>query len=125
MRIFGYELKKIFNWKLMLVLVIFTGLFYNMFLDFYLGKNYLNGHPGSEDYEIGKMLVTKYGTTLDKAELQDFIRTGCQKNRQEINSRILKSKVFQDAKVPRWNNLRTWKQKQIQKMPQMHKTNCI
>ena len=99
MRILGYELKKIFNWKLLLFMVVFTGLFYNMFLSFYLTKYYPSGHPSAEDYEIGKMLVTKYGPTLDQAELQDFIHTDCQKNRQEMNDRIRKSKVFQDAKV--------------------------
>ncbi|MCH4239579.1 MAG: hypothetical protein LKF71_04855, partial [Oscillospiraceae bacterium] len=93
MRIFGYELKKILNWKILLVLVLFTALFYFMFLNSDLMKYYPNGHPAAEDYEIGKMLVTKYGTTLDKAELQDFIRTGCQKTRQEMDSRIAKSKV--------------------------------
>ncbi|MCH4239580.1 MAG: hypothetical protein LKF71_04860 [Oscillospiraceae bacterium] len=96
MHILGYELKKIFNWKLLLFMVAFTGLFCNMFLNFDLDYQ---GHPPIEDYEIGKIMVNKYGPTLDQAELQDFIHTDYQKARQEINSRIAKSKAFQDAKV--------------------------
>jgi hypothetical protein len=71
-RIILCELKKIWNPKTVAVAVLLSGMFYVMFLSFYIG-NYPNGHPHAEDVALCTALTLKYGPTLEPGELEEFI----------------------------------------------------
>lgn len=98
MRIFWNELKKLLNWKLLLILLLFSGLFYWMFLNFDF-KYYPNGHPSTECLVLRKMMVAKYGLTIDKAEQKEFETVDYQAIKKAANRELAGMKAFRDAKI--------------------------
>lgn len=99
MRIFWNEFKKLFNWKLLVLLVIFSGLFYYMFLSFDLLTCYPNGHPAAESLEIGKEMLKKYGPTMDKTEQKEFETVDFRAIRQAANRKLAAIPAFREAGV--------------------------
>lgn len=98
MRIFWNELKKLLNWKLLLILLLFSGLFYWMFLNFDF-KYYPNGHPSTECLVLRKMMVAKYGLTIDKAEQKEFETVDYQAIKKAANRELAGMKAFRDARI--------------------------
>ena len=99
MRIFRNELQKLLNWKLLLLLTVFTGLFYYMFLNFNLINFYPNGHPTAESLEIGKRMLEKYGLTIDAQEREEFETVDYPAIKQEANRKLAGIKEFREAKI--------------------------
>lgn len=98
MRIFRSELKKLLNWRLLLILCLFTGLFYFMFLEFYL-YSYPDGHPRTESVELGKELVEKYGPSLDVAEQKEFKTVDYPAIKRAADRRLAGIEEFREAKI--------------------------
>lgn len=99
MRIFRNELKKLLNWKLLLLLAVFTGLFYYMFLNFNLIDCYPNGHPATESLEIGKRMLGKYGPIIDAEEQKEFETVDYPAIKQEANRELAGIKEFREARI--------------------------
>ncbi len=98
MRIFRNELKKLLNWRLLLILAIFTGLFYFMFLNFYL-NDYRSGHPSTESVELGRQMAEKYGPSLDAAEQKKFETVDYPAIKNAASRELAGIKEFRDAGI--------------------------
>ena len=99
MRIFGNELKKLLDWKLLLLLAVFTGLFYYMFLNFDLVNYYPNGHAAAESLELGKRILAKYGPTIDRTEQKEFESVDYPAIKQAADRELAGIKEFREAKI--------------------------
>lgn len=71
MRIILNEIKKIFNLKTILILILGIGILYEVFPAFYV-KYFPNGQPTTGIYDSMKEMQLKYGNTLDEEEFKDF-----------------------------------------------------
>jgi hypothetical protein len=72
MRILWGEVKKIWNWKNLLIIAVVCALFYNIFMSDQI-KYYKNGYPVTSDIEYAEEITRRYGNSLTDEELQDFI----------------------------------------------------
>ena len=71
MRIILNEIKKIFNLKTVLILILGIGILYKIFPEFYV-KYFPNGQPTTGIYDSMKEMQLKYGNSLDEEEFKDF-----------------------------------------------------
>ncbi|MCH4239205.1 MAG: ABC transporter permease [Oscillospiraceae bacterium] len=95
MRIFGYELKKILNWKILLVLVLFTILYV---VSTPLGNlTYSNDMYG--EISVCRILLQKYGTEMDTGEQKDFEHTILPELKKEANQRLATIPTLQKTGV--------------------------
>lgn len=99
MKIIGYELKKIFNWRILMILLIFTVLFYHFYLHTCLTSDFDNGHPSTERCEAGIELMQKYGVEISPAEQRDFANVSFPKSKDAVNKLILGLPDFQKAGI--------------------------
>lgn len=97
MRVFRYELKKLLNWKLLLALILFSGIFYKLFLSTYLHDTYI-GSCGLNEIRAGQVLLQKYGTTINKSEEKDF-EAYIAGEKAKLNAKISGLKDFKAAKI--------------------------
>lgn len=95
MQIFWNELRKILNWRMLVILLVFTGLYYNLAM-----KNSL-AYSAADLAEIqtGQAMLQKYGTSMDSAEQDDFENTIFKDMKQKVNQQIAGMKAFQDAHI--------------------------
>ena len=98
MGIFKNELKKLLNWKLLLILVLFSGLFYYMFFRVDL-NDYPAGHPSAESLELAKMALKKYGLRIDEAEQKKIKTVDYPAIKQAADQELAGIKAFRDAKI--------------------------
>jgi hypothetical protein len=97
MRVFGYELKKLLNWKLLLVLILFSGLFYKLCISFYLNVTYC-GSGGIGEIRASQVLLQKYGTTINKSEEKD-LEAYIAGEKAKLNGKISGLKDFKAEKI--------------------------
>ncbi|MCM3715381.1 hypothetical protein M3202_15015 [Alkalihalobacillus oceani] len=71
MRIFLYELKKLFTWKIMLLLFIVASLFYQLFISFYF-DHFPNGRPNGDSHLVLIEMREDYGRFFDEEEFVHF-----------------------------------------------------
>ena len=96
MRIFFNEFKKLLDWKVLLILFLFTVFFYFSAVKPFLA---LDGHSQTETYELGKRIAEKYGSSLDAQEQKEFENIDFPAIRQAANREIAKIPAFRDAKI--------------------------
>ena len=73
MRILWNEVKKIFTWKTMLLLLFINCLLYFLLIEFYI-EHFTSGSD-IYSYNLGVEMVEKYGATMDEDEFIDFKKT--------------------------------------------------
>jgi hypothetical protein len=71
MRIFLYELKKIWSPALLLIIVAACAVMYYIFLYFNI-EYFPNGHPGTERHAWIVQMIERYGTTLEPDEFDEW-----------------------------------------------------
>lgn len=71
MQILIHEIKKILNWKILLVLAFVNVILYYFLIAFDI-RYFPNGRPELDSYRIGVEMVENYGPEMDEAELADF-----------------------------------------------------
>ncbi|MGM8365432.1 hypothetical protein ACLIBG_08090 [Virgibacillus sp. W0181] len=71
MRLIGYELKKIFTFKLLVLLGIVGFILYSMLLEFEF-THFPNGRPATDTYNISVKMVEQFGEDMDKSEYKLF-----------------------------------------------------
>jgi len=71
MRIIFNEIKKVFNVKMIVLIMFISLIIYNLFLSFGL-KYFPNGRPEGDYYKISVQMLKDYGTTMDKKEFLNF-----------------------------------------------------
>lgn len=72
MNIILNELKKIFNIKSIILLLLINIIMYFMFIEFDI-KYFPNGRPATDDYNIFVEMADEYGKFMDEVEFEDFI----------------------------------------------------
>ncbi len=73
-RLFLYEMKKIFSWKLILLVLLVNLLMFKVLLEFDL-EYFPNGRPAGDDFKIEQHIISKYGATMDEEEFLDLQAT--------------------------------------------------
>lgn len=71
MRLFGMELKKIFSWKLVLLIAVVNFLLFYLRLEFEL-EHFPNGRPATDLFGIEQQLIPEYGARIDENEFLEI-----------------------------------------------------
>lgn len=71
MRIIWNELKKILTLKIVLLLVLVSAIFYQLFIMFDF-EFFPNGRPSADTFKVGEEMMAKYGQFMDEKEFEDF-----------------------------------------------------
>ncbi|MBT2639799.1 hypothetical protein [Bacillus sp. ISL-39] len=71
MRIIWNELKKILTLKIILLLVLVSAIFYQLFIMFDF-EYFPNGRPAGDTFKVGEEMMAKYGQFMDEKEFEDF-----------------------------------------------------
>jgi hypothetical protein len=98
MRIVLYEMKKIWNIKLLLIITVLCALFYLMFLEFNI-KHFPNGHPETEELDYSIQMMERYGLTLKENEFSDFILSNRETLIFEAEAYIKSMPIFAEAAI--------------------------
>lgn len=98
MNIVLYEMKKIWNLKLLLIIVTLCALFFFLFMDFYI-VYYPNGHPETEAVNYATQMIDQYGLSLDRKEYDEFIKKEEADIYSKIETYIKTNSIFSDAKI--------------------------
>ena len=72
MKIILYEMKKIWNWKIIGIILIFVTLFYHLFLS-YTVENFRNSHPSIERHDFSVEMTERYGPSITGEEIEQFV----------------------------------------------------
>ncbi|WLD94674.1 hypothetical protein [Alkalihalobacillus sp. AL-G] len=71
MRIVGYEIRKLLNWKVLGLVLLISLLFFEMFLRFNF-EVFPNGRPTLDHFNVSKQMIDKYGNEMDETEFKNF-----------------------------------------------------
>lgn len=74
MRIISYEIKKLLNWKVLVLVFLISLLFVELFIRFEF-EHFPNGRPMGDGFKISQQMIEKYGQEMDETEFQDFKNT--------------------------------------------------
>ncbi|AEB74978.1 hypothetical protein ADU80_09520 [Clostridium botulinum] len=97
MRVIFDEIKKIFNPKMVFLLIIINILMYFMFIEFSI-KYFPNGRPEGDIFRVVTEMRKKYGTHIDNKEFQDFKNIYNEKLK-EVNKYIKENKEFKKCNI--------------------------
>lgn len=98
MRMVWYELRKIWNSRILLVVALLCTLFYWLFMSFYIDF-FPNGHPATEKFEYSNELLDRYGPTLEEDEYVEFISANREKVIAEMERYIKSNPVFANVGI--------------------------
>lgn len=73
MQIFWMEMKKIFSWKMITLIVFVNVVLYFLLFDFDI-KYFPNGRPSLDHFKIEQQVIPKYGADVDEQEYADFVK---------------------------------------------------
>ena len=71
MSIFLNEIKKIFSWKTILLIVVINILLFKMLIEFDI-KHFPNGRPFGDMFKIEQEIIQIYGSDVSEDEIKDF-----------------------------------------------------
>ncbi|CAH1203846.1 hypothetical protein PAECIP111893_02089 [Paenibacillus plantiphilus] len=97
MRILFHEIKKIFTWRILLLLVIANAVLFFLRIEFHI-SHFPNGRPSLDSYRIGIEMISKYGNDMDEEDRRDFKKT-YEVQVQEANQYLQSNKEFAEAGV--------------------------
>jgi hypothetical protein len=72
MKVFFHEIRKIWRWPILLFIVAFCALFYQVFMSYYIVHFYPSNHPRAELYDLSVFMLENYGETLEPQEFDEF-----------------------------------------------------
>lgn len=111
MQIIINEMKKILNWKILLVLAFVNVSLYYFLIEFDI-QYFPNGRPALDSYRIGVEMIENYGAEMNETELADFK----EKYRQEVQKadQFLQSRQdAQDVGVTSYEEFRNMDKRKI------------
>lgn len=97
MTIIVNEIKQIFTLKKVLLMVLITGLFYFLFISFYI-SHFPNGRPALDEYRISIEMLENYGLYMNEAEFLDF-KAGYERQINEANEYLQSREDFVKAGI--------------------------
>ncbi|MFC4401961.1 hypothetical protein [Gracilibacillus xinjiangensis] len=71
MKIIIYEIKKLFHWKVVTLVLLLSFFFYQFFMEFEF-THFPNGRPTTDHFLIAKDMIADYGNEMDETEFKDF-----------------------------------------------------
>ncbi|MBU3216614.1 hypothetical protein LL033_17610 [Clostridium estertheticum] len=71
MRIIFNEIKKVFNVKIIVLIMFISLIIYYLFISFNF-RYFPNGRPNKDEYNISVQMLKDYGTSMDKKEFLNF-----------------------------------------------------
>jgi len=98
MRIVLYEMKKLWNVKLLMVIALLCALFYSIFLESYI-TYFSNGHSKTEEIEYSIEMTQRYGPTLEADEYTEFITKKRKELISEAETYIKNMPIFSEAGI--------------------------
>ena len=98
MRIILYEMKKIWNIKLIIIIAVLCALYYYMFIDFNV-KHFPNGHPVTEEVNFSIQMIEQFGLSMEEDEFSDFIQSTREELITEAETYINDIPIFAEAKI--------------------------
>lgn len=104
MRIFLHELKKIFTWRMILLLLFVNTILFFLLIEFHI-TYFPNGRPALDLYNVGVEMVEKYGVDMKEEEFQDFIKT-YELKVKEADEFLQSRKEFVDANLDSYEKFR-------------------
>lgn len=104
MRILLHELKKIFTWKILLILLIVNSVLYFLLIEFEI-THFPNGRPALDSYRISIEMIEKYGPTMEEEEFIDFVHVYEEKV-EEANKWIQARQDFAAANIDSYEKYR-------------------
>ena len=103
MRIILYECKKILRLPLLIILILFTLLFYNLFMN---SQHYPNDNADLVAQEdLAHILMDKYQTSLPYSEM-GILQEIKQQQFETLDSLVQNNEVLQNAGIKSWQQLR-------------------
>lgn len=104
MQIIFNEMKKILNWKMIVLLLLINLIVYYLFIEFHLTV-FPNGRPELDYYRIGIEMVDNYGEKMNEEEFVDF-KKRYDEQLQEANEYLQSKKEFKDAGIHTYEDFR-------------------
>ena len=111
MRVVCNELKKIWNWKILGVLVIVCVLFYIMFMSYHV-EYYRGNHEQAESIYYAEELVRLYGTSVTPEEFSDYITKERDRLISEAETYIQTLPVFAQAGIYSYADYETFQERE-------------
>ena len=102
MRIIYNECKKVFRPSIIIILIIVTVLYYQVYMMFEI-EHFPNGHPAIEDYELGLEYLERFGTSIDKKELEEI--KAMYNNIVSQLDEIVQDQKLEEYNITNWNEL--------------------
>lgn len=103
MGIIKNELKKIFNIKSLLVVLVISFVIYNMFIKFYI-EIFPNGRPTLDVYDIAKKFVEEEGINTSEVGIDYFLELK-EKYREEANNYLLNNATAKELGITTYEEL--------------------
>ncbi len=97
MRIIKNELKKIFNIKSLLVLLVIGFIIYDMFIRFHI-EYFPNGRPAGDIYDIAKEFIEEEGINASEVGIDYFLNLK-EKYENEANNYLLNNSVAKELGI--------------------------
>lgn len=119
MRIIINEIKKIFNPKMVFLLVLINLIMYFLFVQFYIDY-FPNGRPEGDIYKIVIEMKQKYGTHMDGEEFNDFKKTYDEKLK-EVNKYIQGDNRFKKCGIKTYKEFLELRDKEFHNQDKMAK----
>lgn len=113
MRIVLYEMKKIWNWKIIVLLIIITTLFYQMFL-YYPIEEFRNNHPHIEGHDLSVEMVERYGSNITEEQLSEFVTEKQSLSESEFNLIVESNPIFEEAGIKNYEDYYLLSQKNFE-----------
>lgn len=71
MKLFFYELRKIFSWKLLVLILLVNVILFKLLIEFDLDY-FPNGRPTGDHFDIEQQIIPMFGAEWDDEELSEF-----------------------------------------------------
>ncbi|MBA2872253.1 ABC-type multidrug transport system fused ATPase/permease subunit [Anoxybacillus calidus] len=105
MRIILYELKKLFQLKMVCLLFIISFIFYRHFIHFDL-EHFPNGRPALDSYHISMEMIEQYGYQMNQEEFEHFKKV-YEKERAAADAYLQARQEYVDAGLDTYEKFRT------------------
>lgn len=115
-----YEMKKIWDWKIIAILIIIATLFYQIFL-YYPIEEFRNNHPHIESHDLAVEMVERYGSTITEEELSEFILVKESLTESEFNLLLESTPAFEEAGIKNYEDYYLFNQKSFDKPKEVTK----
>jgi len=104
-RIILYELKKIFQLKMVCLLFIISFIFYQLFINFYF-EYFPNGRPALDSYHISMKMIEQYGYQMNQEEFEHFKKV-YEKEKVAADAYLQARQEYVDAGLDTYEKFRT------------------